>query len=81
MTPDAEIRDKLAAYLAEEITLQEFEEWFFPFTWGLDTALVSDIKLPLYEFSSDHRIEEELRAALMPLVTNYRATLEVRDES
>ena len=56
---DYRIRERLAAYLASEISLSEFEDWFFPETWDVDQvdnldllSLVYGIKLRLAEFSN-----------------------------
>ena len=75
MTLDLEIRDWLARYLAGDITLREFREWFTPATWnvhrtGNDTAidLVGEIGLRIAELTSGHRTEDEVRTLLLPLV-------------
>jgi len=33
---DFNVRERLAEYLAGEISLHEFEDWFFPETWDVD---------------------------------------------
>ena len=73
-----EIRDWLARYVAREISLQDFEDWFVPATWdvhrGNDSvavALVGEIKLRLAEFSGGGWKEEELRELLQPLAPPY----------
>ena len=55
---DFTIREQLAKYLAHEISLHDFKEWFFSNTWDVDrigysvlTDLVYGIKLNLAEFS------------------------------
>jgi hypothetical protein len=55
---ELEIRDRLSAYLASEISLRDFEDWFFPMTWDADKLgdpalldLVYQIKLDWAEFS------------------------------
>lgn len=72
------IHEKLAEYLAGEITLCEFEDWFFPETWDIDqtdnTALINlvyGIKLSLAEFSNGDWTEAELRSMLRPLLEKY----------
>lgn len=69
-----EIRDHLLAYLAGEISLRDFEDWFFPKTWEVDkigdTALqdlVYQIKLDWAEFSNGDWSEKELRSMLKSL--------------
>ncbi len=76
---ELEIRDRLSAYLASEISLQDFEDWFFPKTWDVDKlddpALldpVYEIKLNWAEFSNGDWTEEELRSMLRPLVEKYK---------
>ncbi len=46
------IREQLAKYLVGEVSLREFEDWFFPETWDVDLVnnvvllnLVYEIKL------------------------------------
>ncbi len=75
---DFKIRDRLAAYLAKEITLHEFEDWFFPETWDVDqrgdlalTNLVYGIKLRLAEFSNGDWTESELQDLLRPFIERY----------
>lgn len=72
------IRERLAAYLAQECSLQEFEDWFFPETWDVDQAgdlaltnLVYGIKLRLAEFSNGDWTENELRSLLRPFIEKY----------
>lgn len=64
-----EIRKKLISYLSNEVSLQEFEDWFVPETWevektgNLDAAeWTNEIELKLEEFSKGHRTEDDLRA-------------------
>jgi hypothetical protein len=75
---DFNIRERLAAYLANEISLREFEDWFFPETWDVDqlgnlalTNLVYGIKLCLAEFSNGDWTEGELRNLLRSFIENY----------
>lgn len=78
---DFEIRNHLAAYLAGEISLHDFEDWFFSKTWNVDQMndpalidLVYEIKLNWAEFSDGDWTEEELRSMLRPLVEKYKVT-------
>src|SRR5262245_56875528 len=73
-----EIRTELAKYFASELRLRAFEDWFMPASWNVhqtgdvgDADLVYTIELHLSEFSSGHWTENELRALLLPLVTDY----------
>ncbi len=78
---DFEIRNHLAAYLAGEISLHDFEDWFFSKTWNVDQMndpafidLVYEIKLNWAEFSNGDWTEEELRSMLRPLVEKYKVS-------
>jgi hypothetical protein len=75
---DREIRRWLAAYLAGEISLSAFEDWFVPATWDLHrsddpvpNALAGEIKLRLAEFSSGHWTEDELKERLHHLAPRW----------
>jgi hypothetical protein len=75
---DYTIRERLATYLASEISLSEFEDWFFPETWDIDQVdnldllnLVYGIKLRLAEFSNGDWTETELRSRLRPFIQRY----------
>ena len=72
---DFDIRERLAAYLADENSLSEFEDQFIPETWDVDqfdnlvlTDLVYGIKLRLAEFSRGDWTEKELRDLLRPFI-------------
>ena len=72
------IHEKLAEYLAGEISLHEFEDWFFPETWDIDQMdnptlanLVYGIRLSLAEFSNGDWTEAELRSILRPFLEKY----------
>ncbi|MGO8761579.1 MAG: hypothetical protein ACLP2P_02315 [Desulfobaccales bacterium] len=78
-----EIRDKLASYLLEEISLEDFVDWFVPTSWNVAQCtnqnainLVYEIELWLAEYSDGHWNEHELKNHLRQLVTNYRIDLE-----
>ena len=69
-----EVRERLGQYLAGEIPLRTFEDWFVPITWQpeVDTDpavmdLLSEIELCLAEYSNRHWTEAELREHLRPL--------------
>lgn len=75
---DLAIREQLARYLAGKIPLSGFQDWFIPQAWNIEgradplvVDLVHRIELRLAEYSSGHRIEDELKRALQPLVTSY----------
>jgi len=75
---DIEIRKQLARYLAGEIALSGFQDWFVPRAWNVDkrgdhyvAQLVHSIELKFAEYSSGHWTEDELKQTLRPLLTNY----------
>lgn len=78
MLAESEIRDRLARYLAKEIPLEEFEDWFVQQSWNMHQGspeaaqmLASAIELRLAEHSSGHLTEEELQQELRSFVTSY----------
>ncbi len=78
---DYNIREHLATYLAGEISLHEFEDWFFPETWNVDQAdnlaltnLVYQIKLRWAEFSNGDWTGGELRSMLRSLLEKHILT-------
>jgi hypothetical protein len=82
---ELEIRSQLASYLAGDMTLSAFSDWFVEKTWGEETSesfsdLVSEIELVLAEFTSGHRSEEEVKNLLRPHVTDYTIYLRLGDK-
>jgi hypothetical protein len=77
-----DFREHLARYLAEEIQLSAFWDWFMRRTWEASddvdqstAALAYDVQLLLFEFSDGLWTELELRDRLRALVTDYHTTL------
>lgn len=73
---ELEIREWVARYLAQEVTIREFERWFVPATWQTqaDVAvgeLASKIRNNLVELSEKEITQDELRRLWLPLVTRY----------
>lgn len=76
---DLEIHNQLVQYLAEDISLREFRNWFDASTWNMEQRganhdaleLAGEIELRLSEFSNGHWTEVELRNMLLPLVRDY----------
>jgi hypothetical protein len=75
---DLEIHNQLVRYLANEISLAEFRDWFDQTTWDVDlqgnpaaSELAAEIELRLAEFSNGHRDEADLRRILRPLVKTF----------
>ena len=70
-----EIHERLRLYLAGDIALDDFTDWFIPVMWEIQEGedlilkdLVGTIDLYLIESGMGHRSEAELKAALTPLV-------------
>jgi hypothetical protein len=78
MSLDLEIRDWLARYLAGDISLRAFRDWFMPATWNVHQTgnveaidLTGEIGLRIAELTSGHRTELDVRFLLLPLVQRY----------
>lgn len=86
---DLEIHDQLVRYLAKEISLDDFRDWFDAATWDLERAggsqetwaLAGEIELRLSEFSNGHWTEEELQKKLLPELQVYTLRQETWGES
>ena len=68
---EVEISERVAQYVAGDLSLREFQEWFVPRSWGIDAAgdihaakLANEIELFLAEFSNGDWSEGELREKL-----------------
>lgn len=75
---ELEIREHLFAYLTNEISLRDFEDWFFPKVWDVDKLdnpalldLVYEIKLDWAEFSNGDWPEKEFRSMLRSLAEKF----------
>ena len=62
------LKNKLSEYIAGEISLSEFEDWFVPTYWNVHQRnhkelinMVYDMELRLAEYSSGCWTEEELK--------------------
>jgi hypothetical protein len=82
MIAEHQVRQKLAKYLHEEISLDQFEDWLAQRSWNMHRdseeaaqKLVSAIELRLAEHSSGHLDSRELHDELLPFVTSYTATV------
>ena len=71
---DIEIRRQLLCYMANEISLQDFRDWFISATWNVERTgniiaqeVAHEIELRFAEFSNGHWAEQELRRKLRPL--------------
>lgn len=79
-----EIRDQVANYLAQKLSLEEFEDWIVQNTWNIHQSsdesckkLAYAIEGKLAEYSSGDIAEESLRKELAPLVASYTPQLAV----
>ena len=77
-TLDLELRERLAKYLGDEITLQELYDWLTPQAWDVASRagpriadLFHEIDLLLSEYSHGDWDEGELKAQLAPFATSY----------
>src|SRR5690242_16649847 len=75
MIVESEVRQKLADFLGDRVSLQDFEDWLVSNSWNMhrDSSasaqnLVSDIELLLSEYSSEHRVYDELQNELSRLL-------------
>lgn len=82
MLLDIEIRERLARYLASEISLREFEDWFVPASWNVHLSgneeaaqLTYDIEAVLLQASTERWPEERVKKKLAPFVEHYAVTL------
>jgi hypothetical protein len=73
---DTEIRERLADYLDDEISLGQFEEWFIPETWDVERErnemaadLTRSIMRLLVMCSNGDLSEDELRRELLRIRT------------
>ena len=71
---ELEVRDRLAAYVADKISLGEFLDWFLPTTWNVHQPddlslmdLIGEIELYWAEYTNGHRSDQELRDMFKPL--------------
>lgn len=74
MQLDLQIRDWLARYLADEVSLEQFVEWFASSAWDAHRSaaprvqdLVDEIELQLAEYSSGGISPAEFRRRLSAL--------------
>lgn len=67
------MRSRLASYLEGKNSLGEFQEWFIPAAWNIESdndaeLIAGEIELRLAEYTSGHLSDSELRAELLALV-------------
>jgi hypothetical protein len=78
MILDLEIRQRLAEFLADRLSLDEFEDWLVQESWNVQLSgdgaaerMVYAIELRLAEHSSGHLSVEDLRRQLVPFLQRY----------
>jgi len=71
----SDIREQLRRYLANEISLDEFRNWFDVETWDIidkcppaTQQFAGEIDLRIAEYTNGHRTEDDLRSMLKPLL-------------
>lgn len=81
MIQENDIRGRLVKYLAHELSLDDFEDWFVQNSWNMhkDSSLAaqrlaSRVELLLAEHSNGHISEDTLRDHLRPHVVRYVVT-------
>lgn len=84
MVVEAEVRENVIAVLRNELSLSDFEDWLVQHSWNMhqDSApsaqeLVSAIELALFEHSSGHLAEAELRAELLSLASHVSVSIAI----
>jgi hypothetical protein len=82
----AELQQQLSRYLENEITLDQFRDWFDDATWGLaaepDSPLrrmAGTVELRIAELTNGHLTEDELCSLLRPLVPGRASVVESMD--
>jgi hypothetical protein len=71
-----DLKNRVSDYIAGEISLEEFEDWFVPTYWNVLTGkeeelsqMVYDIELRLAEYSRGNWTEHELKEHLNSLLS------------
>jgi hypothetical protein len=77
-----ELQHQLSRYLENQITLDQFRDWFDDETWGLGAEpesplrrLAGTVELRIAELTNGHLTEHELRDLLRPLLPEYTSAL------
>src|SRR2546426_4833869 len=77
-----ELRERIASYLADEISLDELDHSIAARTWNIHQSgneeaarLAYAIELRLAEYSAGHLPLDQLRSELLRLVDSYTVTL------
>ena len=72
---DLQLRGRMADYVAETASLEDFEDWLLGNTWGTEVPglreLVAQIELHIAEHTGGYIDEEELRERLFAFVSEY----------
>jgi hypothetical protein len=67
------VRNELVRYLAGEISLSSFRNWFDAETWNTPSELSADIDRLLAEYDNGDWTEEAVRKKLLPLAHFFSA--------
>ena len=62
MELELQVRREIVRYLAGEISLAEFRNWFDATTWETGPGLAADVDLLVAEYSNGDWTQEELRS-------------------
>lgn len=78
MIIESQIRFWLARFLAREVSLECFEDWFVQQSWDMHQdsepnaqKVVASIELRLAEYTNGHLSEDDLRDELRPFASIY----------
>lgn len=80
-----EINNRLSTYLAGQVSLSDFHNWFIPATWNIDSEsdrvkrIAHRLQLLLAEFSNGDWSEEELRSNFWDVLNRPSITVIVGD--
>src|SRR5438128_484004 len=88
MASVSEVREKLSALLANQISLDKFEDWFVPYSWNIHKRGTQDVQRFVYaiehalsEFDEDsNALRQELANAALPFALLPHRILWVRPD-
>lgn len=76
-----EIQNKVAEYLAEEITLGDFQDWLAPHAWAIDddteemiSGLIYSLELQIAEYDAGHQLRDVFVDELQVLASGVLET-------
>jgi hypothetical protein len=84
MIEEKDLRARLAAYLQNRLSLDQFEDWLVDTSWNMHRdsapavqALVSSIELLLAEYSNGDRTYDELGRELVALASTVETSITI----